>query len=421
MIVGGGWSGVGASLAVVQGGGEALLIERTDTLLGSGLVGGIMRNNGRYTAAEEGLAMGIDLFATIDRHSLHTNVDFPKHRHASLYDVSSIESVIQEELKRRGVEVYLQSRITGVDLKGKRILAVKDREGVRYEGDAFLDTTGTAGPMENCKKYGNGCVVCIYGCPYFGPRKSLGSMIGLRELVGERSFGQLGSMSGSCKLYKESLALDLVEELNEKGLYVAPLPEDLFSSSLLSMKACQQYAAREFGESMILLDTSNAKLMRPYFPLEALRRIPGFEEARYLDPLRGGVGNSIRYMGMLPVDDHLQVEGVENLFSAGEKAGTFVGHTEAIVTGTLAGRNALAYSLERELLRLPRSTAIGDAIGFAGERLRRGLGIRERFTFSGSLLFERMKSKGLYTIHRDRIRRRIRDTGMESIFSQELV
>ncbi|MFO7709899.1 MAG: FAD-dependent oxidoreductase, partial [Desulfobacterales bacterium] len=58
VIVGGGWSGCAAALAARNQGAEVVLIERTDMLLGTGLVGGIMRNNGRFTAAEEMIALG---------------------------------------------------------------------------------------------------------------------------------------------------------------------------------------------------------------------------------------------------------------------------------------------------------------------------------------------------------------------------
>ncbi len=57
IIVGGGWSGCSAALSASKQGAEVVLLERTDMLLGTGLVGGIMRNNGRFTAAEEMIAM----------------------------------------------------------------------------------------------------------------------------------------------------------------------------------------------------------------------------------------------------------------------------------------------------------------------------------------------------------------------------
>ena len=109
----------------------------------------------------------------------------------------------------------------------------------------------------------------------------------------------------------------------------------------------------EFEENLVLLDTGHAKLMTPFFPLEALRQMPGMENARYEDPCAGGLGNSIRYVGMAPRDDALKVSGVENLFCAGEKAGLLVGHTEAIVTGTLAGYNAARFSRTGRPLVLP--------------------------------------------------------------------
>ena len=50
----------------------------------------------------------------------------------------------------------------------------------------------------------------------------------------------------------------------------------------------------------------------------------------------------MRYFAMAPRDNSLHVDGVENLYCAGEKAGLLVGHTEAIVTGVLAGYNQRA-------------------------------------------------------------------------------
>ena len=51
IIVGGGWSGCAAALTAKKAGAEVHVYEKTDLLLGLGNVGGIMRNNGRYTAS----------------------------------------------------------------------------------------------------------------------------------------------------------------------------------------------------------------------------------------------------------------------------------------------------------------------------------------------------------------------------------
>ena len=59
VIVGGGWAGCAASAQAAKSGASVTLLERTDSLLGTGLVGGIIRNNGRFTATEEMAAMGV--------------------------------------------------------------------------------------------------------------------------------------------------------------------------------------------------------------------------------------------------------------------------------------------------------------------------------------------------------------------------
>ena len=58
IVIGGGWAGCAASISARKTGAEVLLIERTDMLVGLGNVGGIMRNNGRFTAQEENTFLG---------------------------------------------------------------------------------------------------------------------------------------------------------------------------------------------------------------------------------------------------------------------------------------------------------------------------------------------------------------------------
>ena len=72
-----------------------------------------------------------------------------------------------------------------------------------------------------------------------------------------------------------------------------PLPHAAVKKEKLDMKVCKQYAWQEFAENIVLLDTGYAKIMTPFFDLETLRQIPGFENARYADPYAGGKGNSI--------------------------------------------------------------------------------------------------------------------------------
>ena len=420
VIAGGGWSGCAAALSARKQGAEVVLLERTDMLLGTGLVGGIMRNNGRFTATEELKAMGGgELFGLTDQNSLHGDVEFPGHHHASLYNVAKMEPLVKKLLLGKGIEILCQARMTDVDMKESRITAVSGKQGdepFRVEGDVFIDTTGTAGPPANCNKYGNGCVMCVLRCHSFGGRVSLAGKAGVKEMVGRRG-DSFGAMSGSCKLLKESLAPEILGELNKTGVVIVPLPEAKILKGKLALKCCQQYALPEFERNVVLLDTGHAKLMTPFFPLDALREIPGFENARYEDPYAGGKGNSIRYIGMSPRDDSLKVEGVENLFCGGEKAGLLVGHTEAVCTGTLAGYNAVKHVRRERLLVLPDSLAIGDAVSYVRKQMGTDEGLSLKYTFSGSVFFERMQARGFYTTDVRKVEERVGKSGLTGVFA----
>ena len=421
-IAGGGWSGCGAAIQAAKMGAGTVLMERTDMLLGTGLVGGIMRNNGRYTATEELIAMGgTEIFKAIDNNYLHSEIGFPGHDHASLYNVATMEPIIRGLLQEHGVIIKTQARLTDVEMSGQTIKAVifrekGEKENQRLAADVFIDTTGTAGPAANCNKYGNGCAMCVLRCHSFGGRVSLAAKAGVKEMIGRKG-DQTGAFSGSCKLLKESLDPSLLRTLNNEGVAVVPIPEKLKLTGKLSIKACQQYALPEFENNVVLLDTGHAKLMTPFYPIDELRLIPGFENARYEDPYSGGVGNSIRYMGMSPRNDALNVEGVENLYCGGEKAGLLVGHTEAICTGTVAGYNAVQMAKGGKQLALPEESVIGDAISFVRSQMKTEKGMGLKYTFSGSILFERMKEKQTYVTDKQLIRDRVTKAGLTEIFS----
>lgn len=421
VVIGGGWAGCAASLAASKMGARVILLEKTDQLLGTGLVGGIMRNNGRFTAAEEAMALGGgELFEIADSVARHVNVEFPGHHHATLYDVSLIEPRVRSVLKERGVEVRFQTRATDVRKEGIQMEAVVADGGLEFPADTFVETTGTAGPQGNCLRYGNGCVMCILRCPAFGPRVSLVAKAGIQEKVGMTTRGTLGSMSGSCKILKESLSSEIRQALDEEGVHISSLPEHLRKGDALLIKACQQYAIQDFAENLVLLDTGHAKMMTSFFPLDRLRTIPGFENARYEDPYAAGRGNSMRYFSMALRDNTLRVRGLRNLFCAGEKSGPYVGHTEAIVTGTLAGHNAARLAVGRDLLRIPSSLAIGLAVEMVGREMDTQEGIRKKYTFSGSVLLEEMIQRRLYSRDIDEIKNRVSEAGLLGVFSETL-
>ena len=423
IVIGGGWAGSAAAAQAAKMGAQVVLAERTDMLLGTGLVGGIMRNNGRFTAAEELIALGgREIINAIDGNYLHRNIEFPGHPHSSLYNVATMEPVIRRVVESKGVDLRTEVRITDVEMDGDRIKAVigkHNRTGdeVKLAGDVFVDATGTAGGPANCNKYGNGCAMCVLRCHSFGGRVSVTAKAGVAEMIGRKG-DRVGAMSGSCKLFKESLAPSIRAELDKKGVYVAPIPEIKGMKGKLDSKCCQQYNLPAYETNVVLLDTGHAKLMSPFFPLDFLRSVPGFENARYEDPYAGGLGNSIRYIGMAPRNDALKVDGVANLYCAGEKAGLLVGHTEAFCTGVLAGYNAVKQARGEKPLVLPDTLALGDAIGLVRERMRTEDGLGQKFTFSGSVYFERMKQKGLYTTDVKTVEDRVAKAGLAGVFDK---
>ncbi|MDR5587270.1 MULTISPECIES: FAD-dependent oxidoreductase [Clostridium] len=421
VIIGGGWSGCAAAISSKKAGADVVIIEKTDLLLGLGNVGGIMRNNGRYTASEELIALGGgDLIKITDRVSTHRNIDFPGHKHATLYNVNLIEGEVRKYLISLGIEILIESRVNDVKFDGNKIHGVYLSDGTYIKGDVFIETTGTTGPMGNCLRYGNGCSMCILRCPAFGPRISISERCGVADIQGERDDDVLGAFSGSCKLAKESLSEDIKNKLDKDGVVVLQIPKEDVNYGKLSTKVCQQYALKEFAENVVLLDTGHAKLMTTYYPLEKLRKIKGLEYAKYVDPYAGSKGNSIRYLSVAPRTNDLKVVGVDNLFCAGEKSGLFVGHTEAICTGTLSGHNAVRLIMGMPLLILPSSIAVGDIISFANEKANTREGRKNRYTFAGAGYFKRMQELGLYTTNIDEINERVKKVNLDNIFGQRL-
>ena len=422
IVIGGGWSGCSAAITAKKAGAEVALYEKTDMLLGLGNVGGIMRNNGRYTASEEIIALGAgDLIHLTDENSRHKNIDFPGHKNAWLYDVNKIEPAVGKYLKAMDIEVNLVTRVVDVEKEGDRIKGIYLSDGKYIEADVFVETTGSTGPMGNCLKYGNGCSMCVLRCPAYGPRVSISYRAGIEDLKGEREEDVYGAFSGSCKLAKDSLSDEVIKQLDETGVVVLKVPEEDVNLDKLRLKVCQQYALKEFAENIILLDTGHAKLMTSYYPLDKLRKIVGLENAKYVDPYAGGKGNSIRYLSVAPRTNTLRVIGLDNLFCAGEKAGLFVGHTEAIITGALAGHNAVRNYLGMPLLMLPRSLAVGDIIAYVNEKMNSKEGRTNRYTFAGSDYFNRMQEIGLYTLDINKIKGKVEKLNLTDIFNEKLI
>lgn len=421
VVIGGGWAGCAAAISAKKAGAKVTLLERTDLLLGLGNVGGLTRNNGRYTAAEESILLGgRELFEITDGFSRHKNVDFPGHKHASIYDVNLVESAVRRKLQAMGIDILFYTIAKNVEIENNKIKAIVLDDGKKITADAFIETTGSTGPMNNCHKYGNGCAMCILRCPTFGGRVSITEKCGIKDMMGRKNDGTYGSFSGSVKINKDTLSKELQEKLNKDGVVIVPLSPEERNAEKLNIKICQHYALDAFAENIVLLDTGHAKLMAPFYPTEKLRKIKGFENARFEDPYSGGVANSIRHLSIAPRENTMRVRGIENLFIAGEKSGFYIGHTEAIVTGYLAGHNSVRYALNIPQLELPNNLAIGDFISFSNEKMYGEDGDKLKFTFAGSVYFERMKETSLYSTDHDELYSRVEKTGLLNIYDKKL-
>ncbi|MBQ8732477.1 MAG: FAD-dependent oxidoreductase [Oscillospiraceae bacterium] len=341
IVVGGGFGGCAAALAAAKEGAEVILLERTDLLLGTGLAGGIIRNHYRKDGLELCAQMGAgELLECCDRTAVIRDKSFPGHPNATFFHPASCEKEVRSLLERAGVRILWQTRADGAKKEqtpgGIRLTAILTKEET-FSADGWIDATGTAGPPTLCSKYGNGCVCCVLRCPAFGGRVSLCSLAGIKERPCLRDDGTAGAFSGSLKIAASSISPELRERLEEEGVLWMPRQKE----GQVREKVCAQYALPEYARGLVLLWNGDGKLMTSHLPLEELRSYPGLEECIYADPGAGGKGNSVRLLAIPPLEDDLRVCGTENLWCAGEKVGGLIGHTEAVLTGTLAGRNAV--------------------------------------------------------------------------------
>ena len=182
VIVGGGWAGVSAAIAARKAGCDAAICERTDMLLGAGLVGGIMRNNGRFTAAEEAIAMGSgDLFQLLDNISRHRNVSFPGHSHASLYDVFLVEPRSVTVVSGRGSCVFRQEDYAPRQGREPHFRSHVRRRGCLYRSrlrrrHRIFGPSGALPPLRQRVRS------VRPEMPAFGPRASLTSLMGIQSI-----------------------------------------------------------------------------------------------------------------------------------------------------------------------------------------------------------------------------------------------
>jgi hypothetical protein len=421
VVIGAGFAGCSAAIQAGKMGAKVTLLERMDMLTGIGLAGGVMRNNGRFTATEEMLAMGGgEMFQVCDSINRHVFDVPPGWKHAHIYDALKIESKSEAALEKAGVQIRLQSRAKDVKMDGNVLKAVILDSGEEIKGDVFVDTTGTCGGMANCRKYGYGCVCCFMRCPTFGDRVGISGKAGVKEYKSRRTNGGYGGVSAAFHLAKESVDPAIIQELETKGMVLIPLPKHLVNYAKSENLTASQNKMDVMIENLCLVDNGLCKiLVQQWMPVRELRSVKGFEYARIIDPY-SSVGNAIRFLSMVARENTMQIKGLANVFCAGERSGQMVGQTEAIVTGVLAGYNAVLKSKGKTLLELPRSTIIGDLIALIPEYMQTELGQHKRISFGGPPYFAQMKEKGTYTTDVPTIENWVAKAGMSGIFNKKV-
>ena len=94
---------------------------------------------------------------------------------------------------------------------------------------------------------------------------------------------------------------------------------------------------------------------------------------------------------------------------------------EAICTGSLAGHNAVRYLANMEYLQLPDSLLIGDFISYSNEEMHKKDGAKKRFTFAGSIYFDRMKELGFYSTDSNVALERVRNASLEGLYDKKVI
>ncbi len=279
------------------------------------------------------------------------------------------ETAIRRYLRDIGVELIFGNKAVDVEVgkaqnaQGDMVLKVLLEKGQKLEADAFVDGSGGAGGVQICKDYGYGCVECMLRCNSFGDRVSIATKAGapeLRKIRDAKHGGGFGGLSSACSFYDDSIDPELLEEVKREGSAKIPVPEEVQNMTKIGLSTNLPYDPSHVKSIKVAYPGFFKANGLVFMPLEDVRKLKGMQDARYSDPLGGGVGNAVRFMSMAPRDDSLRVIGFRNLFVAGEKGGHQRRHPR--VHG---------HGLARGLQRGPRRIRVGPARPPEGDGHRR--------------------------------------------------
>ena len=455
VVIGGGSAGVAAAVGAKKAGAEVVLLERQDQLLGIGRIAGSMDVGGRYPLHLEIIEMGApEVNEALDSVTL-PNMDayrkshYPWHslpgseemtKHSWIYNVLTAEPALRKLCEDMGIVIKWRTRCVDVEIKDNHITRVKveinRHETDWIEGDAFIDTTGSAGGMDFCVKNVGGCTMCPWlACPTFGNRVNISGKAGGKTWSMRQKDGTPGVKYNGVYLYKESMSPELREELAGCHQIFVPFRDviDWDTDPEWSWATRGQDGNDGTGRPAdaetswrVSPDTGRFRLLdRGIFaggagpspiPLEKLRKVPGFENVVAAGPV-GGMNLWSLGHDLVFTENTLRVQPCDNLFAAGSKA-NMVDIQPCINSGILAGFNAVRSAQGKELIELPLSIASGDIIDFSQKFLQESDGGPTTFVsaHAGHYL-KRLKDLGVFPDNPDKAKQRIKDAGVAGIFA----
>lgn len=398
---------------------------------GCALLGGMVEQKLDCPKTEIKFMGGEKIFDVMDQCIIHKKIAYPFPKPSGticdVHDAMKLDPALKKCIIKSEIELMLQTRCVNVVMQENKIKSVilhkfNSSGEIELNVDAVVDATGGAGGMNFCKKYGNGCVSCIMRCPTFGCRVSIAERAGVKELQGLTKYGNVGTLSSAYSLIKDSIAPYIVEEIERDGCGVYPVPKELVNYQRTRSITASGNADDGFAENMIVVDNGFAKIMAAGFrPLEELHKIPGFENARYAEPIAGGVGNAIRYMAITPHENTLQAHGVSNLFVAGEKVAAN-GIVEAAILGLIAGHNALCVASNKcdKLFIADDDTFIGSYINYLCNHKQTKKDLESRTHMWVGSFFDDAQKSGIYTVDKEKILDRINDKKLKNLLTKNL-
>ncbi|MBI4188501.1 MAG: FAD-dependent oxidoreductase [Chloroflexi bacterium] len=426
VIIGGGAAGFSAAMVARKtGADEVLVIERTDMLGGIALVAGIgIFGNGALVGLTEERAFG--------GASLYDEVFYPIVTHerrnvpglgtTMLYNINKLDAMMQSVLKQNRIEVMLSRKVVDTEIVGHTIKAAVLEGGNAVKGDVFIDTTGSSTGIPGCTRFGYGCVGCILRCPTFGNPQGVADKK-VKTITAKNALGTPGQLGTSVLIPIVSLSAEYQKQLKARGWVSIAVPPDAVPNQERALKAGSRgidtMNQESLRQNLLILDIGGyVKVTANGSALYAgsLRKFPGLENSTIAQPMAGAKGHLVFGLSIAPRNNALEVASFDNLLCAGLKAGNTNSLLDAVVSGDLAGYNAVRKAKRLKCLEIPRSLAVGAFIDYVWRMMGTEEGIKKCPTMENINI---LKSLGVYR-KKAAILKEVEKAGLTGIYSRPL-